>query len=437
MKYVYIHTLGCRLNQAESDAILQKVYEQGYEIASKDSPADLCIIHTCAVTHEAEVKCRKVIRHTIRKNPSAEIVVIGCYVEKDIETLKKIPGIDLIVDNKRKMNWFPYITGKKRETPCILTGTTWELTALSCSFTKPVAIPGFHRANIKIQEGCNQYCSYCIIPYLRGPSRSRNIQEILQEINWRIEAGVKEIVLTGVNIGNYNFEGKNLIKLLDTIYEQFGNQARIRLSSIEINSLNEEFLLRMKDSYFPLVPYLHIPLQSGSNTILKQMNRQYVCETYRDFVLQAIDTVPNIGISSDILVGFPGETTLLFEETLHFLENLPIFFLHIFPYSPREGTPSYSFSGQVANPEIEHRVNLLIELSKRKRNLFYRKSQNTVRTVLFEEKNNDHWQGYTDNYIRVTAKSPECLENKLCDVRLENVFVEHMSGTVLNIINQG
>jgi len=434
MKYVHIHTLGCRLNQAESDAMLQKLYELGYEISPKNFPADLCIIHTCAVTHEAEVKCRKVIRHTIRQNPNAEIVVIGCYVEKDIETLKKISGIDLIVDNKRKMDWFPYIKGKKQETPYLLTGDTWKLTALNCSLTKPVPIPGFHRANIKIQEGCNCYCSYCIIPYLRGPSRSRNMQEILQEINWRIEAGVKEIVLTGINIGNYNFEGKNLINLLDAIYERFGNHARIRLSSIEITSLNEEFLIRMKDNQFPLVPYLHIPLQSGSNTILKKMNRQYIRETYRDFVMQAIETVPNIGISSDVLVGFPGETTSLFEETLHFLEHLPIFFLHIFPYSPREGTPSYSFPEQVANSEIDRRVDLLIELSKRKRNLFYRKSQNTVRTVLFEEEVNDCWQGYTDNYIRVSVKSPDCLENKLCNVRLEDIFVEYMSGSVVNII---
>ncbi|HOQ31682.1 MAG TPA: tRNA (N(6)-L-threonylcarbamoyladenosine(37)-C(2))-methylthiotransferase MtaB [Candidatus Hydrogenedens sp.] len=434
MKHIHIHTLGCRLNQAESDAMLQKLYELGYEIASKDSPADLCIIHTCAVTHEAEVKCRKVIRHTIRQNPNVEIVVIGCYVEKDIETLKEIPGIDLIVDNKRKMDWFPYIKGEKRKTPYLLTGTTWELTALNGLLTKPITIPGFHRANIKIQEGCDCYCSYCIIPYLRGPSRSRNMQEILQEINWRIEAGVKEIVLTGVNIGNYNFEGKNLINLLDAIYKQFGNQARIRLSSIEITSLNEEFLIRMKDNQFPLVPYLHIPLQSGSNTILKKMNRRYIRETYQDFIQKAIETVPNIGISSDVLVGFPGETISLFEETLHFLEQLPIFFLHIFPYSPREGTPSYSFPEQVANSEIDRRVDLLIELSKRKRNLFYRKSQNTERTVLFEEKVNNCWQGYTDNYIRVTVKSSDCLENKLCNVRLDDIFVEHMNGTVINII---
>lgn len=436
MKYVHIHTLGCRLNQAESDAMLQKLYELGYEITSGEHPADLCIIHTCAVTHEAEVKCRKVIRHTIRQNPNAEIVVIGCYVEKDIETLKNIPGIDLIVDNKRKMDWFPYIKGAKQETPFVLTGTKWELTAVSyCLSIKPIPIPGFHRANIKIQEGCDCYCSYCIIPYLRGPSRSRNINDILQEITWRIGVGVKEIVLTGVNIGNYYFEGNNLITLLDRIYEQIGNKARIRLSSIEINSLNDDFLIRMKDTNYPLVPYLHIPLQSGSNTILKKMNRQYERELYQDFVLQAVDTIPDIGISTDVLVGFPGETPLLFDETLKFLENLPLFFMHIFPFSPRAGTPAYSFPEQVPDSEIDRRVDLLIELSKSKRKRFYEESQNTVRTVLFEEKENEYWQGYTDNYIRVLSKSPGSLENKLCHVRLENIFIDHMNGTVLNIID--
>lgn len=435
MKYVHIHTLGCRLNQAESDAMLQKLYELGYEIAPRDVPADLCIIHTCAVTHEAEVKCRKVIRQTIRQNPHAEIVVIGCYVEKDIETLKTIPGIDLIVDNKRKMDWFAYIMGEKRKEPFVCSGTIWELTTFDkCPTTKPVPIPGFHRANIKIQEGCDCHCSYCIIPHLRGPSRSRNIEDIVQEISWRVEAGVKEIVLTGINIGNYNYEGKNLIVLLDRIYEQVENKARIRLSSIEINSLNEEFLFRMKDARYPLVPYLHIPLQSGSNTILKQMNRPYTRETYRDFVLKAIEIVPDIGISTDIMVGFPGETPILFDETLNFLENLPIFFMHIFPYSPREGTPAYSFQGQIPHNEMKHRVDLLIELSKRKRKNFYQKFSNTVRPVLFEERHNEHWQGYTDNYIRVTCSSTESLENKLCHVRLDNIFTDHMSGTVIDII---
>ncbi len=435
MKHVHIHTLGCRLNQAESDVILQKLYELGYEIVPKDTPADLCVIHTCAVTHEAEVKCRKVIRQTIRQNPDAEIVVIGCYVEKDIEVLKNIPGIDLIVDNKRKMDWFSHIKSEKQSSPSLLTGTQWNFPSLNnCLCAMPVSIPGFHRANIKIQEGCNSYCSYCIIPYLRGPSRSRDVKEILQEIGWRVDAGVKEIVLTGINIGDYSFEGKNLIDLLDMINKQFGNQIRIRLSSIEINSLNKEFLVRMQDNQYPLVPYLHIPLQSGSNTILKQMNRKYTREVYQDFAMQAITTVPDIGISTDILVGFPGETDALFNETVEFLEHLPIFFLHIFPYSPREGTPAYSFTEQIPTLEINRRVDLLIKLSKKKRNLFYRKSLNTIREVLFETKEKEYWQGYTDNYIRVLTKSCEPLENKLCNIRLDNISIDHMNGTVINIL---
>jgi len=415
--------------------MLQRLYELGYEIADKSSPADLCIIHTCAVTHEAEAKCRKVIRHTIQRNPNAEIVVIGCYVEKDIEVLKKIEGIDLIVDNKRKLDWFSHIKGTKRDTPEILTGSDWKLTSLECfTNTKPISIPSFHRANIKIQEGCNSFCSYCIIPYLRGPSRSRPADAILREIAWRIEAGTKEIVLTGINIGNYKDDGKNLISLLDMISNEFGNNLRVRLSSIELNSLNIDILTRMKNPNYPLVPYLHIPLQSGSNTILKRMNRPYSRENYRDYVLLAIETVPDIGISADVLTGFPGETLSLFNETLTFLEELPIYFLHIFPYSPREGTPAWSFPDNIAPNEIEHRVHQLIDLSQKKRKIFYEKAIGTVREVLFEEKEGGYWQGYTDNYIRVMADFHESLENKLCKVKLEHIDHNGMEGSITSII---
>jgi len=434
MKTVHIHTLGCRLNQSESDSMLQRLYELGYEVATNDTSADLCIVHTCAVTHAAEVKCRKVIRQTIQRNPYAEVVVIGCYVEKDLEKLKEIEGIDLIVDNKRKRDWFPYIKGKKQKTPTILIGNSWELTTLSDYIhTKPISIPGFHRANIKIQEGCESFCSYCIIPTLRGPSRSRNYAEILQEIAWRIEGGTKEIVLTGINIGNYSYEGKELIDLLDMIYEQVGNKVRVRLSSIELNTLNKDFLTRMNDVNYPLVPYLHIPLQSGSNTILQLMNRKYTREAYRDFVLHAVETVPDIGISADVLTGFPGETAQLFDETLDFLENLPVYFLHIFPYSPREGTSSYSFPNQVPIAEIEQRVHTLLALSKKKRKQFYEKVVGSTRRVLFEERENEYWQGYTDNYIRIIAESQECLENKICKVKLENIFPYHIKGSVVEI----
>ncbi len=192
----------------------------------------------------------------------------------------------------------------------------------------------------------------------------------------------------------------------------------------------------MQEENYPLVPYLHIPLQSGSNTILKRMNRYYQREQYQEFVIKAVETVPDIGISTDVLIGFPGETAERFNETVEFLEQLPIFFLHIFPYSSREGTPAYSFPDKVPFTEIDHRVDLLIDISKRKRNIFYKKFQNSVRKVLFEEKDGEHWQGYTDNYIRVLAKSSECLENQLCNVRLEDIFIEHISGTVLNIIPQ-
>ncbi|HOV32757.1 MAG TPA: tRNA (N(6)-L-threonylcarbamoyladenosine(37)-C(2))-methylthiotransferase MtaB [Candidatus Hydrogenedens sp.] len=434
MKTVHIHTLGCRLNQSESDTMLQHLYELGYEVATKDEPADLCIIHTCAVTHAAEVKCRKVIRQTIQRNPNAEVVVIGCYVEKDLEKLKEIEGIDLIVDNKRKMDWFSHIKGTKQNTPIVLIGNSWELTTLNdYAHTKHVSLPGFHRANIKIQEGCEFFCSYCIIPTLRGPFRSRNYADILQEVVWRTEGGTKEIVLTGINIGNYNYEGKNLINLLDMIYEQVGNKIRIRLSSIELNSLNEDFLMYMKDVSHPLVPYLHIPLQSGSNTILQLMNRKYTREAYHNFVLHAVETVPDIGISADVLTGFSGETSQLFDETLDFLENLPVYFLHIFPYSPREGTPSYSFPNQVPIAEIGQRVHTLLTLSKKKRKQFYEKAIGSTRHVLFEEKENKYWQGYTDNYIRIIAESQECLENKLCKVKLESIFPYHIKGSVVEI----
>ncbi|MCX8065581.1 MAG: tRNA (N(6)-L-threonylcarbamoyladenosine(37)-C(2))-methylthiotransferase MtaB [Candidatus Hydrogenedentes bacterium] len=436
MKRFLIHTLGCRLNQAESDQIIQKLYEEGYVLVQKDQPAELCIINTCAVTHEAEVKCRKIIRQLLRGNPTAIIVVIGCYVERDIGAIRNIEGIDLIVDNKCKLKWLSDIPTKKLVKPRIVTEGEWKGESISFEpVLPPFSIPSFHRANVKIQEGCDCKCSYCIIPHLRGPSRSRAIEEILKEIEWRLEGGTKEIVLTGVNIGNYNWQGSNLINLLDAIHCRFGEKKcfRIRLSSIELNTLNDEYILRMRDKKYPLVPYLHIPLQSGCNTILRSMNRPYVREEYEDFVLKAVEMVEDIGISADIMVGFPGETERDFEETLSFLNRLPIYFMHVFPFSPREGTLAYSMENKVKPIEIERRVKEVIRLSKRKREEFHKRNINKVKEVLFEERENSSWSGYSENYIRVFLDSDANLENKMCLVKLEENDSFSMKGSLVEV----
>ncbi len=433
MRKFFIHTLGCRLNQAESDQIIQKLYELGYELVLKGERADLCVINTCAVTHEAEVKCRKIVRQVIKNNPSAIVVVMGCYVEKDIEILKNIEGVDLVVDNKCKLEWFSQIPTKKLEKPLVITKTGWDTTTLSFqSALPPALIPGFHRANIKIQEGCDVHCTYCIIPRLRGPSRSKPWEEVLREIEWRLEAGTKEIVLTGINIGNYSWEGKGLLDLLDAICDRFVDKYkfRIRLSSIELNTLNDEYLTRMADKNYPLVPYLHIPLQSGSNAILKSMNRPYCREEYEEFVVKAVDLVEDIGISADVMVGFPGETRELFNETISFIEKLPIYFLHVFPFSPREGTLAYSMSNKVSAEEIDKRADELLRLSKCKRSEFYQRNKGKVKEVLFEEKKGNCWSGYSDNYIRVFVYTDVLLENKLCLVNLEDIMPFGMKGSL-------
>lgn len=436
MKKFIIHTLGCRLNQAESDQIIQKLYEQGFSFALKDEPADLCIINTCAVTHESEVKCRKIIRRTINKYPNSIVVVIGCYVEKDIETLKSIAGIDLVVDNKNKLKWFSFIPSTKLNKPLILVEEEWSNDTLVFDPILPATpIPGFHRANVKVQEGCSGSCAYCIIPRLRGPSRSRPLDDVLNEIEWRLESGIKEIVITGVNIGNYEWEGKKLLHLLDTIFYRFKPkyQFRIRLSSIELNTLNDDYLYRMRDPEYPLVPYLHIPLQSGCNAILKSMNRPYRREEYEDFVVKAVDSVPDIGISADVMVGFPGETEEYFEDTLNFLDQLPIYFIHVFPFSPREGTPACSMRNKIAPEEIDRRVKKLLELSKAKREIFYSRNIGKTREVLIEEKEDPYWTGYTDNYIRVLVKNSMELENKMCWVELEKYTSFSMEGSLKEI----
>lgn len=433
MKRFFIHTLGCRLNQAESDRIIQKLYELGYQLVLRGESADLCIINTCAVTHEAEVKCRKIIRQVIKNNPSAIVVVVGCYVEKDIEALRSIEGIDLIVDNKSKLEWFSRIPSEKLDEPVVFRKESWSLDSFYFrSVLPPALIPGFHRANVKIQEGCDANCAYCIIPRLRGPSRSRPIEDIISEVEWRIEAGTKEIVLTGVNIGNYSWEGKGLIDLLDAMCGYFCGKCnfRIRLSSIELNTLNEEYLVRMADEGYPLVPYLHIPLQSGSNVILRSMNRPYLREEYEEFVNKAVEMVEDIGISADVMVGFPGETVELFEETVRFLERLPIYFVHVFPFSSREGTPAYYMANKVEQREIDRRVDELLRISKCKRAMFYERNKGKKREVLFEERDNGYWSGYSDNYIRVFVESDSTLENKLCLVSLDEVMAFGMKGSL-------
>lgn len=429
MKRVYIHTLGCRLNQAESDALYQRLAEMGYTIVDKDTLADLCVIHTCAVTHEAEVKCRKIIRRVIQHNPKAEIVVLGCYVEKDAERISTIPGVDIIADNKSKFEWIHWISGEKRSQPLVLCKNEWNPSSLPyywCDQPKP--IPNFHRANIKIQEGCNCSCAYCIIPRLRGPSRSRNFDEIINECIARVQTGTKEIVLTGINIGNYKYENRNLLDLVDAIAHKIGSIARIRLSSIELPSLNDEFLIRMRDTQHPLVPYLHIPLQSGSSAVLKTMNRPYSTEQFREFVFKAVEMVPDIGISTDIMVGFPTETQERFEESSAYVQELPIYFMHVFPFSPREGTPASRLPNKVTPQEIHQRVQIMLQISAQKRKKFHQKFINTTRKVLFEEKNNGYWRGYTDNYIRVLTPSEETLENQLRHVRLTHHTHQHMIG---------
>lgn len=415
-KKVSVYTMGCRLNFSETGTIAKGFHERGYKIVDFEVPADVVFINTCTVTDGADSSCRNLIRKAQKYSPEAKIVVAGCYAQMEAENIKKMKGVDLILGTSEKYKVFDYLEDDKNE--IIHIDKTNSFYKASTSLEE-----GHTRAFLKIQDGCNYICSFCIIPKARGRSRAISIDEAVTEARSLINNGFKEIVLTGVNIGEYEqSSGEKLIDLVSRLLELDGLE-RFRLSSVEPNTMSKELidLLRASDKF---LPHFHIPLQSGNDEILTEMRRKYSVSKYKEIIGHIIELFPNAGIGADVIVGFPGETPKQFQDTKNLLSELPITHFHVFPYSKRKGTIAAIREDHLQHHIKKDRVKELLNLGEKKLRDFALDQIGGTSSVLFERKNNnDLWEGYTENFVRVFVESDLDLKNKIQNV--QNIKAEN------------
>lgn len=405
MKTAAFHTLGCKLNFAETSTIARQLTDAGYEKVSFEEKASVYIINTCSVTEAADKECRFHIRRALKANPDGLVIIIGCYAQLKPEEIAEMEGVDMVLGAKEKFNILSYLDDlEKTENFGVVHSCEIEEADF---FIGSYSIGDRTRAFLKVQDGCDYKCTYCTIPLARGISRSDTIENVVRNAQEIAEKGIKEIVLTGVNIGDYGkgeFGNKkhdhtflDLIKALD----QVEGVERIRISSIEPNLLKDESIELVAESE-RFVPHFHIPLQSGSDVLLKKMKRRYLTQLYADRITKIRKVMPDAAIGVDVIVGFPGETQELFLETYHFLSNLPISYLHVFTYSERENTEAVAMEGAVPVQERKKRNKMLRILSEKKKIAFYESQLGKRFPVLWEHENKEGaMYGFTENYIRV------------------------------------
>ena len=417
-----LHTLGCRLNQAETALLADRLQQDGYQIVDYGRPTDLLILNTCSVTDEAERMCRYEIRRTLRHSPQAFVAVTGCYAQTGVEALQQVPGIDLIVGNRHKMSLPAHVPPpsalRKRPAPSLLHTKTLDRDDFVLDGAGDY---DSKRANLKIQDGCNFMCSFCLIPFARGHERSRRMDDTVREAEALVARGHRELVLTGVNIGRYKQDGNSLLDLIQRL-ERITGLERIRISSIEPTTVPDDLLEHMAVST-KLCRHLHLPLQSGDDGILQAMNRRYRVSDYAEFVDKAIRTVPGLGLGTDVLVGFPGEGDDQFANTLAAATDLPFSYLHVFAYSKRPGTAAVRMADAVPSATVKARSRTLAELSRAKRMAFYQRYVGNTVDVLFETKDDTgRWTGLTGNYMRVGVMAGDDLANSLRRVAIEGTM---------------
>jgi len=417
LKKISFYTLGCRLNQSET-AVVERTFEaEGYEVVDFKEPADMVVINTCTVTENGDADTRRLVNKANRVNPNVRIALIGCQAQTQKGQLSSLPNVRWIVGNARKMDLVSIIQELDADTtPRVIAPTIPR-----GSFTVPVAgIDRKHtRANLKIQDGCDFFCSFCEIPYARGRARSREFNDILKEAKTLAAAGHQELVLTGINIATYKHNNNTIVDVIDAL-EQIEDLKRIRISSAEPTTIPSTLIKKMAGKT-KLCRYLHIPLQSGSDTVLKLMKRKYSVKEFADFIQNLYASVPQVCIGTDIIAGFPGEGEGEFEETFNFVRQHSIHYFHVFSYSKRTMTKSQDFSNEVPIPIIQQRGKQLRDLSHRKRHAFYSTLIGTTQKVLFEQMKENYWTGLTDNYVRVNLKFHKSLSNQLIDVQIKNV----------------
>jgi threonylcarbamoyladenosine tRNA methylthiotransferase MtaB len=396
---IALDTVGCKLNQAESQIIARQLANAGYRLVAPDDGADVYVLNTCTVTHVADGKCRRLLKYARRRNPAALVVAIGCYAERDRQELSSIKGVDLVLDNRQKMDLLPR-----------LEELGWFRPGASSS-----RVGSRTRALVKIQDGCNSFCSYCIVPLVRGREKSVPIDRVIDEVKDRVAEGYKEVVLTGTEIGAYNGNGVGLGELLQRLLEETG-VARLRLSSLQPQEITPELIKLWQDER--LCRHFHLSLQSGSDSVLKRMERRYNTVEYQRAVDLIRGVVPGVAITTDVIVGFPGETDEEFKESYSFCKQVNFARIHVFSYSPRPGTKAALMPQQVDDKARRERSRKMLALGRACLRNFRRKFLGETLMVLWEKESGGVWSGLTDNYIRVYAKSDEDLTNQLVPVRL-------------------
>ena len=424
-----IYTLGCKVNTYESNVMRDALLNKGYFEVGLKEKADITIINTCTVTNTADSKSMKVIRQAIRRNENAIIVVCGCLVQNKKEEVSKIDGVDIVIGNINKSKIVDYIEKyieeKKQEV---------DVRNIMDTNFEPMMLNNFNktRAFVKIQDGCNNFCSYCIIPYTRGNVRSKDKQSVLKEIQLLVDEGHKEVVLTGIHTGNYGAEFADY-KFADLLKDivKIDKLERLRISSIEITEINDDVMEVIKENNI-LVDHMHIPLQSGSDTVLKRMNRKYDKEYFINKIKKLRKIRPNISITTDVIVGFPGETKEEFEETIETIKKIEFTKLHVFPYSKREGTKAAIMDGQVDENIKKKRVKILLQLSKE---LEYNYMEKFIgKKVIFipEMAKEEYIIGHTGNFLNVKYRGNKNDLNKDIEVKINNIEYPYCIGSTID-----
>ena len=432
MKRVAFYTLGCKVNQYETEAMLELFEKEGYEKAETEDYADVYVINTCTVTHMSDRKSRQYIRRMKKKNPDAIIAVVGCYSQVSPEEILSIDEVNLVMgtnDRKKIVEEVKKIDASRKVSTVddIMKVKAFEEIEINKTNGKT-------RAFLKIQDGCDRYCSYCIIPYARGRVRSRDLESIVKEVENLASNGYKEVVLTGIHVASYGKDIKDSdIKLLDVIKQinDIEGIERIRLSSVEPILFTDEFVEAVS-TMDKVCPHYHLSLQSGCDETLKRMKRRYTTEEYKAIVDRLRAAIPNVSITTDVIVGFPGETNEEFDKTYEFLKDIELTHMHIFKYSPRKGTPAATMENQV-DPSTKHeRSEKLLQLNEENFKKFGQKMLDKEFNVLFEQKVGDNkYEGLTENYVKVIVESDNDISEQILKVKIKDVKNEFLEGILV------
>ncbi len=440
-KTVSLHTLGCKVNHYETEAIWQLFKEQGYDRVEFDHQADVYVINTCTVTNTGDKKSRQVIRRAIRQNPDAVICVTGCYAQTSPAEIMAIPGVDIVVGTQDREKMLGYIEQYREERKPI----NAVRNIMKNRVYEELDVPAFTdrtRASLKIQEGCNNFCTFCIIPWARGLMRSRDPEEVIRQAQQLVDAGYLEIVLTGIHTGGYgqDFKDYNLARLLRDMEAQVKGLKRLRISSIEASQLTDEVIDVLQNSEI-VVNHLHIPIQSGSDTVLKRMRRKYTMEFFAERLEKLKVALPDLAVTSDVIVGFPGETEEEFMETYNFIRDHKFSELHVFPYSQRTGTPAARMDDQIDEEVKNERVHSLIALNDQLAKEYASRFEGEVLEVIPEERFKDGegenlYVGYTTNYLKIIFEGSEDMIGQLTKVKITKAGYPYNQGQFVRVLEE-